>query len=255
MKLLVSPKDESEALEAVAGGADIIDVKNPAEGSLGANFPWVLKKIREIVPSEIEVSATVGDVPYLPGTVSLAALGAATLGANYVKVGLLGPRSLHEAVNLMSDVVRAVGDFSRSAKVVAAAYADWQRAGTINPLSVPDVARSSGSKVAMIDTKVKDGKRLFDFLTEEDLRLFVSRSHDWGLQAALAGSLRKEDIPLLAGLDVDIIGVRAAVCEGEDRISGHITRERVRELVDLVRENSTSQVFRKEPEEAKTLNR
>ncbi|GAG10930.1 unnamed protein product, partial [marine sediment metagenome] len=31
MKLLISPIDRDEALEAIKGGADIIDVKNPAE--------------------------------------------------------------------------------------------------------------------------------------------------------------------------------------------------------------------------------
>jgi hypothetical protein len=255
VKLLVSPTSEVEALEALAGGADIIDVKNPAEGSLGANFPWVLRRVREIVPREIEVSATIGDVPYLPGTVSLAALGAATLGADYVKVGLSGPRSIDEAADLMGNVVHAVRDFSRSVKVVAAAYADWRRASTIHPLSVPEVARRSGSAVAMIDTKIKDGKRLFDFLTEKDLSLFVSKSHETGLLAALAGSLRKEDVPALAKLGVDIIGVRAAACDGKDRINGHITRVRVRELVDAVKETSINRVPQREPEETKAAAR
>ncbi|MCZ7626607.1 MAG: hypothetical protein M5R38_13225 [Candidatus Methylomirabilis sp.] len=35
MKLMISVRDEHEAAAALAGGADIIDVKNPAEGSLG----------------------------------------------------------------------------------------------------------------------------------------------------------------------------------------------------------------------------
>jgi uncharacterized protein (UPF0264 family) len=39
--LLISPINTQEAREAINGGADIIDVKNPKEGSLGANFPWV----------------------------------------------------------------------------------------------------------------------------------------------------------------------------------------------------------------------
>lgn len=39
MKLLVSPINKEEAIAAYKGGADIIDVKNPKEGSLGANFP------------------------------------------------------------------------------------------------------------------------------------------------------------------------------------------------------------------------
>ncbi len=42
--------NEKEAQEAIAGGADIIDVKNPTEGALGANYPWVIKRIKEITP-------------------------------------------------------------------------------------------------------------------------------------------------------------------------------------------------------------
>ena len=44
--------NEKEALEAIAGGADIIDVKNPQEGALGANYPWVIKKIKEVNAKE-----------------------------------------------------------------------------------------------------------------------------------------------------------------------------------------------------------
>ncbi len=50
MKLLISPMNENEALEAIAGGADIIDVKNPKEGALGANYPWIIKRIKEVTP-------------------------------------------------------------------------------------------------------------------------------------------------------------------------------------------------------------
>jgi uncharacterized protein (UPF0264 family) len=77
LKLLISPSDEKEALEAIAGGADIVDVKNPREGALGASFPWTIRRIKEIAPEGIEVSCTVGDLPNLPGSVSLAVLGAA----------------------------------------------------------------------------------------------------------------------------------------------------------------------------------
>jgi uncharacterized protein (UPF0264 family) len=255
VKLLVSPRDEVEALEVVAGGADIVDVKNPAEGSLGANLPWVIRRIKKTVPTGIEISVAIGDVPNLPGTVSLAALGAATLGANYVKVGLSGPRTIDEADHLMECVVRTVKDFDSGIKVVAAGYADWERAGTINPALMPDIAERSKSSVAMIDTKVKDGKRLFDFLPQEELKDFVERCHGLGLLAALAGSLQKEDVPVLARLGADIIGVRTAVCEGKNRISGHITRSRVRELANLVRENSIVHGFREAPPKAKTLMR
>ena len=82
MKLLISPKNAEEAKEAVTGGADIVDVKNPLEGSLGANFPWIIREIKEIIPEGVEISATIGDFPPLPGTASLAALGMCTLGVD-----------------------------------------------------------------------------------------------------------------------------------------------------------------------------
>jgi len=235
VKLLVSPKDEDEALEASQGGADIIDVKNPSEGSLGASFPWIIRRIREIIPNETDISATLGDLPNLPGTASLASLGAAASGANYVKVGLMGPSSPEEAVYLMSCVVRSVGQLDPPVKVVAAGYADWRRAGTIDPLLIPEIAKNSGSQVAMLDTKIKDGKGLFSFLSEEDLGLFVGTSHKMGLSAALAGSLRRDDIPTLLRLGVDIIGVRTAVCEGLDRVTGRIKRKKVQELANTIR--------------------
>jgi uncharacterized protein (UPF0264 family) len=236
VKLLVSPRDEEEALEAIAGGADIIDVKNPSEGSLGANFPWTIRQIRELVPRPIEVSATIGDMPNLPGTASLAALGAVVSGADYVKVGLLGPRTFDDAVSLMRSVSRTIKEYNKRVKIVAALYADWERAGTIDPRLIPDIARKSGSHVAMIDTKIKDGKRLFDFLSLDELEVIAERARGMGILSAFAGSLKKDDIPVLAKLNVDVIGVRRAACEGVDRISGRISRRKVRELADIIKE-------------------
>ncbi|CAM5703309.1 hypothetical protein SBADM41S_10009 [Streptomyces badius] len=53
-------------------------------------LPRVIREIRGAVPADKPVSATVGDVPYKPGTVAQAALGAAVSGATYIKVGLYG---------------------------------------------------------------------------------------------------------------------------------------------------------------------
>lgn len=253
VKLLVSPRDEIEALEAVAGGADIIDVKNPTEGSLGANFPWIIKRIRKLVPRNIEVSAAIGDMPNLPGTASLAALGAVVSGVNYVKVGLLGSRTFDDAVSLMRSVVRTVKEYRTKVRVVAAAYADWERAGTIDPLLVPDIARKSGSHVAMIDTKVKDGKRLFDFLSLDKLSVFVERSQGMGILSALAGSLQKDDIPVLAKLNVDVIGVRRAALEGIDRVSGRISRRKVRELAEVIKKTRPEPTPARRPPKAKVI--
>ena len=235
LKLLISAVDEKEALEAIRGGADIIDVKNPKEGPLGASFPWVIKQIRTATPRYIELSCTLGDVPNLPGTASLAALGAASLGVNYIKTGLYGLKTKEEAIYLMQNVVKAVKDVDSSIKVVATGYADANRVGSVSPLLIPEIARAAECDLAMLDTAVKDGKNLFSCLSADQLSAFVEETHGYGLKAALAGSLKKENLPALCALDVDVIGIRGAACTGGDRVKGRITYEKVFGLVQVVR--------------------
>ncbi len=235
MKLLISPKNEIEALEAIAGGADIIDVKNPKEGPLGANFPWIIRQIKHLTPANIELSCTLGEMPNLPGSMALAAFGAATIGVNYVKAGLYGLKTLKEAVYLMQSITKAVKDFNPPVKVVASGYADSPKIGTVDPLLVPKIAFDAQTDIAMIDTAIKDGNNLFTFLTKSQLQGFVDEAHDYGLKVALAGSLQKKDLPMVYNLGADIVGLRGAACTMSDRVNGQISREKVRELVEVVR--------------------
>ncbi|NHW24042.1 MAG: (5-formylfuran-3-yl)methyl phosphate synthase [Archaeoglobales archaeon] len=233
MLVLVSPKNLSEALEAIAGGADIIDVKNPAEGSLGANFPWVISEIAKIAKKHGKaVSATTGDMPYKPGTASLAALGAAVSGADYVKVGLYGVRNEVEAEEVVEGVVKAVKGYDKEKKVVIAGYGDHSRINAISPLKLPKIAADCGADVVMVDTAIKDGTSIFDHMSFENLRSFVSVARENGLQCAIAGNIGWDHLELLRKLSPDIIGVRTIVCErGRD---SSIKRELVRKLKMLV---------------------
>jgi uncharacterized protein (UPF0264 family) len=236
LKLLISPKNEAEALEAITGGADIIDVKNPLEGALGANYPWVIKKIKELTPGDVEVSCTLGDAPNLPGSFSLAALGAASLGVDYVKVGLYGVKTSGEAVFFLQQINRAAKDVNPKIKVVVAGYADAKKIGALDPSLIPELAHKAHADIAMLDTAVKDGKTLFDHQTIEQLKVFVSSAHGFGLQAALAGSLRKQDLSVVYGLGVDIAGFRGAACTGSDRNGGQISGQLVAELAETIRQ-------------------
>ena len=106
MKLLVSVVDAGEARAAAAAGADVVDVKNPAEGSLGAPSPAVIAAVRAAVPPTCRSAPRSATCPTCPGTAALAALGAARSGATFVKVGLWGVATEAEAVALL----RAVRD-------------------------------------------------------------------------------------------------------------------------------------------------
>jgi uncharacterized protein (UPF0264 family) len=166
---------------------------------------------------------------------SLAALGAATTGVEYIKAGLYGLKTPVEAVYLMQNVVKAAKDFNPSIKVVVSGYADAGRIGTVDPLLTPEIAPKAQADVAMIDTAIKDGKSLFTFLTMPQLRRFVDTTHSYGLKAALAGSLIKEDLPVIYNLGADVAGLRGAACTFSDRVNGRITKEKVRELVEIVK--------------------
>lgn len=232
---MISPANESEALQAIKGGADIIDVKNPMEGPLGANFPWVIRQIRNLVPPNLEMSCTLGEAPNLSGTISLAALGAATIGVNYVKAGLFGCKTAQEAEYLIRNVVKAVKSYNSSIRVVVAGYADAERITTVDPMLVPNIARKSKADVAMIDTAIKDGQGLFRFLQEDQIQEFISKAHNYGMSAAISGSLKKDDLKKAYVLGADIVGLRGAACTSNDREKGQITAKKVQELAMVVK--------------------
>ena len=209
MRLLVSPRDVAEAKRSSA--ADIIDVKRPAEGSLGANFPWVIRAVRNL--SEKPVSAAIGDFDFKPGGAALAAYGAAHAGADYVKIGLMFDGS-EKAEEVIEAVVKAVKDEFPEKFVVIAAYSDYARLGTISPFTMSPIAAAAGADVAMVDTGMKDGKSTFDFMDEESLVEFTTLNREAGMQTALAGSLKFDHLPALRRINPDIIGVRGMVCGG-----------------------------------------
>lgn len=229
MRLLISVQDVDEAREALLGGADIIDVKRPSEGSLGACPPRIIREVRRALPSSVEVSAAIGDFPDLPGSASLAALGAAVAGADYVKIGIYGPKTLDSALRLLSEAREAVVDACSGAKLVAASYADYARAGCLSPWEVLEAARRADVDVWMVDTKVKDGLSLLDFLSLESLSRLIDSAHDHGLWAAIAGSLSLAHVELLKRLGADVVGFRSAACGG-DRINGRVRRGLVAEI-------------------------
>jgi hypothetical protein len=206
-----------EARAALQGGADILDVKNPKEGSLGANFPWAIRAVVDLAAGRVPVSATIGDLEFKPGTASLAALGAAAAGAEFIKAGLLGAKTPEQAEEMLQGIVRAVKDYDPSKKVVAAGYSDYVRVGSISPQLLIAAAEKAGADVVMVDTAVKDGRATFEFMSEQDLREFIDLGHASGLEVALAGSIDFVHLELLQRLSPDIIGVRGIVCGGDRR--------------------------------------
>jgi (5-formylfuran-3-yl)methyl phosphate synthase len=216
VKLLVSVVDAAEASLAVAGGVDVVDVKNPAEGSLGAPTPAVLAAVRAAVPPERPLSAALGDLPARPGTAALAAVGAARCGAAYVKLGLVGLASAADAVAVLRAVREAVDG---AAAVVAVAYADAARVASrpLAPGELVAAAREARVHGCLVDTAVKDGRGLLSWMAPDALAALVADAHAAGLEIALAGELRADELPAVRAAGADIAGVRSAACAGGRR--------------------------------------
>jgi (5-formylfuran-3-yl)methyl phosphate synthase len=233
MRLLVSVVDAAEARLAVAGGVDVVDVKNPAEGSLGAPAPGVLAAVRDAVPGDVPLSAALGDLPCLPGTAALAAVGAVRSGANYVKLGLWGASAAGQAAAVLRAAQAAVG---ADAAVVAVAYADAARVQSrpLAPAELVAAARAAGVSGCLVDTAVKDGSGLLSWLPADALAALVAEAHAAGLQIALAGELRAEELPAIRATGADLAGVRSAACR-DGRRTAPIDPERIARLRALCR--------------------
>jgi hypothetical protein len=85
-----------------------------------------------------------------------------------------------------------------------------------------------------VDTAIKDGCTLFDFLDPDALHRMTKQAHASGLLFGAAGALREQDLPLLKNAGVDIVGVRTAVCRDRQR-TGPLDAVRVRKMVAKVR--------------------
>lgn len=206
-RLLVSARDAAEALVALSAGADVIDLKEPREGALGMVAVAELRRAVEAVGRRRPVSATTGDaLPDDPAAVLAAATAVAATGVDYVKVGLFpgpGRRALIETLGL---------GLASETRLVAVLFADHGfDAGLIAPLA------DAGFHGLVVDTAGKRAGRLPDFLGAAELADIVAACRRAGLFCGLAGSVRIDDIPALAALAPELIGVRGAATAGPDR--------------------------------------
>jgi uncharacterized protein (UPF0264 family) len=222
MRLLVSVRDGDEAAAAVAGGADIIDAKDPLSGALGAVPLAVFRAIHATVAGARPVSAALGDANDEAQIQSIVG-DYATAGAAFVKIGFAGVSSHARAATLIAAARRGAGDRSG---VIAVAYADADRAASLDPRSIIEAAARAGAAGVLLDTADKHGPGLRALMTPDALAGWVAAARGANLIAALAGTLAADDLPFVRDAGADIAGVRGAACVGGR--TGQVSTERVR---------------------------
>jgi uncharacterized protein (UPF0264 family) len=213
VRLLVSVRSAAEAESAFAGGADVIDAKEPALGPLGAVAPDVLAALDRAVPPSVSLSVALGDVAEPDEAARLVAeLRLRRREAPvYAKLALPNRNEARWAPVLVA-AKRAAAIHPASPQIIAAVYADictpTQRLRVIN------VAVESRVAGVLLDTAKKDGHSLLDWLSTDLLREWADTARTAGLLSGLAGSLSASQLPVLAVAGADVIGVRGAACDG-----------------------------------------
>jgi (5-formylfuran-3-yl)methyl phosphate synthase len=212
--MLASVMSPHEATLALAGGADIIDAKNPLAGAYGALPRAVVHAIRDATPRGVRVSATVGDGTH-DELVEAVRLMANETGCTFVKVAFA--RGSDSAT-----LITALGRLDLgSTQLVGMLLADQAP-----DFSMIDAMAKAGFAGALLDTADKATGTLLDACDEATLAHFIARTQNLGLFAGLAGALRISHVPTLMRLKPNVIGFRGALCVGSNR-KGTLTTEAV----------------------------
>lgn len=219
-RMLASVNSLEEALLIKPLDMEIIDLKQPAEGALGA-LP--LEQVHQIVTA-IDgckpVSATVGDLPMLPEILCPAVANMAATGVDYVKIGFFpGDKWL--------DSIEALSDLAHGHALIAVLFAD-----NAPDLSILPTLRQAGFCGVMLDTMDKSRGSLPQILTMAQLAQFVNQAKQLSLLCGLAGSLRRPDVPALLTLNADYLGFRGALCHRHERVA-HLCPQKTTELIEI----------------------
>ena len=231
--LLVSVRDVKEAEAALAGGCDILDLKDPKNGPLGMVSVAIIGKVVTAVRKKsttMPISVAVGE---LSDWENLKKIPKLPVGVTYVKVGTA---KIGKDANWPDRWKEVRKQFESNAKSkffwVAVAYADWRAAGAPSPTAIVDavleesLTKTGGCVGVLFDTWAKQGRSLWEWISRADLKRHADALHQGGRLVALAGGLGCDKLNDLHSLEPDIVGIRSAACKDGTR-NGVVVKEAV----------------------------
>ncbi|WP_349431382.1 (5-formylfuran-3-yl)methyl phosphate synthase [Methylomarinum sp. Ch1-1] len=206
-RILASINSLEEAQLIQTFDIDIIDLKQPAEGALGALDKGTVQRIIAEIAGRCPVSATIGDLPMLPHRVAPAVADMAETGVDYIKIGFFPGHDWLACIEALSQ-------FSDDHALIAVLFADCQPS-----FSVLRQLKQAGFTGVMLDTMDKRKGSLNDIMTMPRIAQFIKLAKQLDLLTGLAGSLKSSDIATLLPLHADYLGFRGALCAHHNRIA------------------------------------
>lgn len=237
-RLLVSIFDWEEAIEALHGGAGIIDMEFPAT-ALGDVKPTDILNIRRCVLNR-QMSCNIGEEQIfwknengrivkktpdeMAGKSAQAALGVIACGVDIMKVGMDNMNG-DVMKTVLKEIVQSMHRAFPLAQVCPVLFAneDKKYDNEVDPFTEGvDIASECGADGIMIDTrgttKAKkmglapsmdpDRKHIYSM---EEIQKFIDYCHEKKLECMLAGSIQIPQAKPLWAMGCDVIAVRGSV--------------------------------------------
>ncbi len=233
---LASVNTIEEAIMVEQLGVDIIDLKNPNEGALGAIAPEKIKTIVSTLNQNTVVSATIGDLPFSPETLVPAIHTVAATGVNYIKIGLFNGDDFKHCFDKLKPEIK-----HSNLALIGVLFADQ----TFDLQTIEALAEC-GFKGVMLDTANKSSGTLTSLYSDNAITRFVNKANRHQLFCGLAGSLRVDDINQLIDHGPDYLGFRGALCHSGNRVANINVNNiiEIRNKINVTNQNvSTSQTI------------
>jgi uncharacterized protein (UPF0264 family) len=235
-KLLVSVRNVAEARLALAAAVDLIDIKEPSAGALGAASAATIDEIVRLVDRRCPTSVACGEL--IQSATDLVR-GLAELNPrdsrgwpNYVKVGLAGCGSIADWPQRWRQLLEML---PAATVPVAVIYADWRAADAPRPAAVIEQAKAVQRAAILIDTFDKAGPGVLRLLSIDTLGALIEQARGL-VPIVVAGQLTLDDAAAVARLGPDYLGVRGGVCR-PDR-TGDLDRQRLTEWRRMIAGNA-----------------
>jgi len=206
-RLLVSVRSATEARDALDAGVDLVDLKEPRRGALGAVDWEVAVEVASLAAGRTPLSMALGELV----NDSRDACRTIPPGVAYVKLGMAGIAAQADWPKRWRAALAGLPAF---AAPVAVVYADWRDAHAPGPNEVLTQGRELGCTALLVDTWRKSAGGLLDCITLRELAGLLSSARASGMLNVVGGSLSLDTVGPVLDLAPDYVAVRGAVCRG-----------------------------------------
>jgi uncharacterized protein (UPF0264 family) len=227
-QFLISVTSVDEAQIALQNGADIIDLKNPEQGALGALPLEVVAEIVAFVNAKDAserkiISATIGDLPMEPELLLQHVVALSETKVDIIKIGFFVDTGVQLTdYQACLDMLSTVSE--SGVRLIAVLFVEYDY-----PANLVMAIKNAGFYGVMFDTVGKNGATFLDYYSTDAMKEIAQSVQAQGLLFGLAGSLNLQHVAMVKSIVPDYMGFRGGVCINNQRRSA-LDSEKIRAI-------------------------